>query len=110
MKTAGRSATISYSRLGKHMAANDDAAANEEEVEEQIEADNVKRVACENAIGFPILILRGNEEIQAADDAVASKDGVQEQVERKRVEKKAFENRISAASAEKWIQNGRIRG
>jgi hypothetical protein len=46
----------------------------------------------------------------AVDDAGAAGEEVQEQVERKRVEKKAFENRIIAASAEKWIRNGRIRG
>jgi hypothetical protein len=109
MTTVGKFATIPESLLSKQIATNDDAAANEEEVEEQIEEDNVKRVARENATGFPIRILRGNEERQAADDAVAS-DEVEEQVERKRVEKKAFENRVSAASAEKWIRNGRIRG
>ena len=43
MTTVGKFATIPESRLGKQMAANDDAAANEEEVEEQIEEDNVER-------------------------------------------------------------------
>jgi hypothetical protein len=106
-----KTAIVPESRLSRQIATNDNAATNkEEEVEEQIEEENVKRVARENATGYPIRILRGNEEIQAADDAVASKDEVEEQVERKRVEKKAFENRISAASAEKWIRNGRIRG
>jgi len=107
MKTVGRSATISGFLLIKQMAANDDSAANEEEVEEQIEEDNVERVAREIAPGLPIRILRDSEEIEAADDAVASKDDVEEQVERKRVEEKAFKNRISADSAEKWIRNGR---
>jgi hypothetical protein len=107
MNTVGRSAMISESRLGKQLATKDDSAANEEEVEQQIEEDNVERVAREIAPGLPIRILRDREEIEAADDAVASKDEVEEQVERKRVEEKAFENRISAASAEKWIRNGR---
>jgi len=51
-----------------------------------------------------------NKQIEAVDDAVATREEVEEQVERKRVEKKAFENRISAASAEKWTRNGRMRG
>lgn len=55
-------------------------------------------------------MMRGSEEVTAIDDAVAASEEVQEQVERNRVEKKAFENRISAASAEKWIRNGRTRG
>jgi hypothetical protein len=108
MKTVRRSATIPEFRLSQ-MAANNNAATNLEEVEGQIEEDNVKKAARENAIGTPAM-MRGSAEMAAVDDAGAAGEEVQEQVERKRVEKQAFENRISAASAEKWIQNGRIRG
>ena len=94
-------------RLSKQTAARDDAASNEEEVDEQIEEDDVKKTARENGTGFPIPIIRGNQDIHAADDAVAAGEEVQEQAERKRVEKEAFENRISMASAEKWMQSGR---
>jgi len=52
MKTVGKSATIPESRLSKQIATNDDAAANEEEVEEQIEEDNVKKAARENGTGI----------------------------------------------------------
>ena len=41
------------SRLSKKIAANDDTAANEEEVEEQIEEDNVEQKARENATALP---------------------------------------------------------
>ena len=105
MKTVGRSATIPEFRLSQ-IAANDDAATNLEEVEEQIEEENVKKAARENAIGIPA-IMRGDAEMAAVDDAGAAGEEVQEQVERKRVEKEAFENRISVASAEKWTQRGR---
>jgi|SRR5271166_4360948 len=108
MKTVRRYATIPEFRLSQ-MAANDNAATNLEEVEGQIEEDNVKKAARENAIGIPAM-MRDTAEMAAVDDAGAAGEEVQEQVERKRVEKQAFENRISAASAEKWIQNGRIRG
>jgi hypothetical protein len=109
MKTVGKSATIPESRLSKQIATNDDAAANEEEVEGQIEEDNVEKAARENRSGVPTLLM-SNKQIEAVDDAVATREEVEEQVERKRVEKKAFENRISAASAEKWTRNGRMRG
>jgi hypothetical protein len=79
MKTVGRSATIPESRLSKQIATIGDAAANEEEVEEQIEEDNVKRVARENATGLPIRILRGSEEMAPVDDAVAAGEEVEEQ-------------------------------
>jgi hypothetical protein len=108
MKTVRRSATIPEFRLSQ-MAANDNAATNLEEVEGQIEEDNVKKAARGNAIGIPAM-MRGSAEMAAVDDAGAAGEEVQEQVERKRVEKQTFENRISAASAEKWIHNGRIRG
>ena len=78
MKTVGRSATIPESRFSKQIATIDDAAANEEEVEEQIEEDNVKRVARENATGFPIRIL-SSEEMAPVDDAVAAGEEVEEQ-------------------------------
>ncbi|MGC2357106.1 MAG: hypothetical protein WA491_13665 [Candidatus Acidiferrum sp.] len=107
MTTVGKFATPPESRLGKQMVANDDSAANEEEVEEQIEEDNVRKAAHENSTGATIPFM--SKQIETADDAVASNDEAEEQVERKRVEKEAFENRISAASAEKW-RNGRIRG
>jgi hypothetical protein len=108
MTTVGKSAPIPEFRLSKHFAANDDAAANGEEVEEQIEEENVKKVGRENRSAAPIPMM-SNAEMTGDDDAVASREEVQEQVERKRVEQEAFENRISMASAEKW-RNGRIRG
>jgi hypothetical protein len=95
------------SRLSKRIANNDDAAANEEEVEDQIQEDQVKRTARESAASFPMPILGGNEEIRDADNASASGEEVEEQAERKRIEKDAFKNRISTASAEKWMQSGR---
>jgi hypothetical protein len=39
--------------LSKKIAANDDAAANEEHVGEQIEEENVERKARENATALP---------------------------------------------------------
>lgn len=106
MNAVGRSAMIAESGLSKQIATNDDAAANEEEVEEQIEEENVEKTAHENETGAPIPMM-GNDEMAVDDDAVSAREEVQQQVERKRVEKEAFENRISAASAEKWIRNGR---
>jgi len=110
MKTVAESAMIPETRSSGQIATNDNAGTNLEEVEEQIEEDNVKKAAHENTISIPLPIMRGSEEMAAVDDAGAAGEEVQEQVERKRVEKKAFENRIIAASAEKWIRNGRIRG
>lgn len=109
MKTVVESAMIPESRSSRQIATNDNAATNLEEVEEQIEEDNVKKAAHENAIGIPA-IMRGGAEMAAVDDAGAAGEEVQEQVERKCVEKEAFENRIIAAAAGKWIRNGRIRG
>jgi hypothetical protein len=106
MNTVGRSAMIAESRFSKELAANDDFAANEEEVEEQIEEQNVEKTARENETGAPITMV-SNEERAVDDDAASAGEEVQQQIERKRVEKEAFENRISAASAEKWIRNGR---
>ena len=70
----------------------------------------MKKEARENTTGMPDPMLRGNEEIQAAGDVLASSEEAKEQVERQRAEKEEFENRISAASAQQWIRNGRIRG
>ncbi len=105
-----KTAIVPESRSSSQITTNDNAAANREEVEEQIEEVSVKRAARENATGAPVSMIRDSKQVEAIDDAVAAGEETQEQVERKRVEKKAFENRISAASAEKWIQNGRIRG
>ena len=55
MMTVGTLATIPNSRLSRQIATNDDAAANEDEVEEQIEEDNVEKTARENETGAPIL-------------------------------------------------------
>ena len=57
MTTVGKFATLPESRLGKQMAANDDSAANEEEVEEQIEEDNVRKAARENSTGATIPLM-----------------------------------------------------
>lgn len=104
-----KTAIVPESRLSSQITTNDNAAANREEVEEQIEEDSVKKAAHENETGVSVSLMRSSEEMAAADDAAAVGEEAQAQVERKRGEKKAFENRISAASAEKWIQNGRIR-
>jgi hypothetical protein len=92
-------------RMSKQIAANNDAAANEEEVEEQIEQDNVKKTARDNATGASTPIMT-TLEMAINDDSLSANEEVQEQAERKRVEQEAFENRISAASAEKWMRNG----
>jgi NCAIR mutase (PurE)-related protein len=107
MKNVGRSATIAESRLSKQIATNDDAAANEEEVEEQIEEDNVEKAARENGTGVPGRIMRGNKEMETADDAVASREEVEEQAEESRIDKVAFEDGISTTSAKEYIQSGR---
>lgn len=106
MMVVGTLAPISNSRLSRQMATNDDAAANEEEVEEQIEEENVEKTARENETGAPIPMM-SNAEMAVDDDAVSAREEVQQQVEGKRVEKEAFENRISVASAEKWTRSGR---
>jgi hypothetical protein len=108
MTTVGKFVTLPESRLSKQTAAKDDAAANEEEVEEQIEADDVKKTARNNTAGVSMPMM-SNADMAVDDDALSSREEVQEQVERKQVEQKAFENRISVASAEKW-RNGRVRG
>lgn len=48
----GKSATIPESRSSKQIATNDDAAANEQEVEEQIREDNVEEQAEETRTRF----------------------------------------------------------
>lgn len=110
MTSVGKFATIPESRLSKQIATNDDAAANELGVEEQIEEENVKRVARENATGFPIPIMRGNEEKQAADDAVVSRKEVEGQAEESRIDKVAFEDGLSMPSAKEYIRSGRTHG
>ena len=72
MKTVGKSATNPESRLSQQIATRDDVAANEEEVEEQIEEDNVENAARENGTGSTDPILRSNKEVETADDALAS--------------------------------------
>jgi hypothetical protein len=109
MTTVGKFATLGESRMSKQIATNDDDAANEEEVEEQIEEENVEKAAGEYGTGIPIPFM-SNSRIETADDAEASSEEVEEQVERKHVEKKALGNRISAASAQKRTRNGPIRG
>jgi hypothetical protein len=78
MKNVQRSVTISESGLSKQMAANDDSAADEEEVDEQIEGDNVEKEARENGTIAPAAIMRSNKEIKTADDAVAAREEVEE--------------------------------
>jgi hypothetical protein len=72
MKTVGKSATNPESRLSQQIATHDDVAANEEEVEEQIEEDNVENAARENGTGSTDPILRSSKEVETADDALAS--------------------------------------
>ncbi|MGA7291396.1 MAG: hypothetical protein WBW85_02540, partial [Terriglobales bacterium] len=69
---------IAESGLSKQMAANDDSAADEEEVDEQIEGDNVEKEARENGTIAPAAIMRSNKEIKTADDAVAAREEVEE--------------------------------
>ena len=104
-----KTAIVPESRLSSQITTNDNAAANREEVEEQIEELSVKKAARENATGAPVSMIRDSKEMEAVNDAVAAGEETQEQVERKRVEKKAFENRISAAPAGQRIRNGGIR-
>jgi regulatory protein YycH of two-component signal transduction system YycFG len=90
MKNVGKSATIPDSRLSEQIATNDDAAANEEEVNEQIEEDNVEKAARENETRVPASIMISNEEMEAADDAVASREEIEEEAEESRIDKVAF--------------------
>ena len=106
MKPVGMSATIPESRLRKQIATKDDAAANAEEVEEQIEEDNVEKAARENETGAPIPTM-SNEKMAVDDDAVASREQEQEQAEDSRIDKVAFEDGISTAAAKEYIRRGR---
>lgn len=93
MKTAGKASTISESRLLSRLnATNQDTAAYEQEVDEQVEQDHVERAAREIATSVPFPIMRGSEEMTTADDAAASGEEVEEQVEESRIHKVAFEN------------------
>jgi hypothetical protein len=107
MKTVETSAPIRESRLSQQISTNDDATANEEEVEEQIEEDNVEKAARENGAGDSVPIMRGNEEIESADDSVASREKVEEQAGESRIDKVAFNDGISSASAKEYIGRGR---
>ena len=105
MTTVAKFARVPTSRSSRQIATNDDAAANEEEVEEQIEEHNVNREAGENAASGP-LPLMSNEQSETADNAVASKEGVEEQAEESRIDKVAFEDGVSTASAKEYIKRG----
>lgn len=109
MKTGGNAATISKFRLSKPIATNDDAAANEQEVEEQIEEENVEKAARENRTGAQATFM-STEQIETADDAVAPREEVEEQAEESRIDidKVAFEDGISAAAAEQYMKRGHI--
>jgi hypothetical protein len=61
MKNARKSVTIFKSPLSKEIAAKDDAAANAEEVEEQMEEDNVEKKAAEDATAIPASSMSGSE-------------------------------------------------
>ena len=63
MATVAKFARVPTSRSSRQIATNDDAAANEEEVEEQIEEDNVENAARENGPASMVPILRNNGEI-----------------------------------------------
>ena len=107
MKTVETSAPVKESRLCQQISINDDATANEEEVEEQIEEDRVEKAARENRAGDSVPIMRGNQEIESADDAVASREEVEEQAGENRIDKVAFNEGIGAASAKEYIGRGR---
>jgi hypothetical protein len=106
MKNVGKFATIPESRLSKPIATNDDAAANAEEVEEQIEEDNVEKAARENRSGVPTPLM-SNRQIETADDAAAAREEVEEQAEESRIDKAAFEDGMSAASTKEYTHRGR---
>jgi len=102
MKNAPKSVT----RLSKQIATDDDAAANGQEVEEQMEEDNVEKAARENETRGPAPIM-SNDEIKTADDAADSREEVEEQAEESRIDKVAFEDGVSIASAQEYIRRGR---
>lgn len=108
MKSMGKSPRIPESRSSKQIATNDAAAANAEEVEEQIEEDNVEKAARENRTGVPGRIMRSDIEMETADDAVASSEEVEEQTEESRVDKVALEDGISTPSTEEHTRRERV--
>jgi hypothetical protein len=109
MRTREKSTTVPEAQLSKQIATNDDAPANQEEVEEQIEGDNVQKKAHETGTISQVPIMRSNEETQTANDAVAAKEEVDEQAEDLRIDKVALEDTISAPSAE-YIRRGGVHG
>jgi hypothetical protein len=104
MKTAKNSAAASQSRSGRQIATNDDAAANAQEVEQQIEEETVDKAARQNQTPAPIQIVRSNHQIATADNAVAAREEVEEQAEESRVDKVAFEDGVSTVSAKEYIR------
>ena len=90
MTTVGKFVTLSESRLSKQTAAKDDAAANEEEVEEQIEADDVKKAARNNTAGVSMAMM-SNADMAVDDDALSRTGlleclfGYQDRLEEKKV-------------------------
>lgn len=54
----GKVSSDPEARLSKQIATNDDATANQEEVEEQIEGDNVEEAARENETSGPAPIMK----------------------------------------------------
>ena len=106
MKNVEKSVTVAASRLSRQMATNDDAAANEEDVEEQIEEEDVEKAALENRSDVPIPF-KSNQQIETADNAAASREEVEEQAEESRVDKVAFEDGVSTSSATEYIRSGR---
>jgi len=94
MTTVGKFGTIPKSQLSPQIATNDGAAANEEEVEEQIEEENVEKAALENRAGVSTPFM-SNKQIETADDAVASREEVEEQAEESRIAKVAVEDGMS---------------
>ena len=97
--------------MSEQIATNDDAAANEEEVDEQIEEDNVEKVARENGSGDSAPSMgnkqMSNKQIETADNAVASREEVKEQAQESRIDKVAFEDGVSKAAATEYIRRGR---
>jgi hypothetical protein len=92
--------------VSKQTATIDDTAANQQEVDEQMEQDTVEKAARENA-NFPAPIMNATEETETADNAVASGEEVAEQAQESRIDKVAFEDAISTAAAEEYIGRGR---
>ena len=95
MKTAGKNAIIPESQLSKQIATNDDIAANEEEVEEQIEELSVERAAGENS-----------EKSDTDDVATPYERAVEGQAEEGRIDKVAIEDGINPSAAEEYIHQG----